>query len=523
MLNFFLWVMAMNISYTSCALELTGFINAQIFDGEKILQEDAFLIQNKKFVLIDKSEKIQTLTKNIINLEHQFVMPGFIESHAHLVSLGRSLSILNLKNKSLQQILDLISEETKKAPPNSWIIGRGWDQNLWADKKFPTASMLDSVSKNHKVCLIRTDGHAYWVNTQALKAGMITKQTKAPFGGQINNGILLDNAMQLISPLITSKAHKKNYLELALKKALSVGITSFHDASSDQDTIDLLITMATNNSLKPRVYAMLDGSDEKLVNNYLAKGPQDINNFLAIRSIKYFADGALGSRGALLLQDYADDKGNKGLLLITKSDLVNKTKLAIKHNFQIATHAIGDAANKLVLDAYEEAQNKVFNKRLRIEHAQIIDPSDQKRFSTLNIIASMQPIHYLSDISWVPARIGEKDLDKKAYPWASLLKHNTKLAFGSDAPVEDLNPLLGLHTAVSRPDIQQLSMKQALKAYYEDAAYSEFNEHQKGKIALNFLADFIVFRENIFKLTKTEFLNTKVLKTFIGGSEAFSL
>ncbi len=521
MLKLFLWVMAMNISYTSCALELTGFINAQIFDGEKILQEDAFLVQNHKFILIDKSEKIQTLTKNIINLQNQFVMPGFIESHAHLVSLGRSLSILDLKNKSLQQILDLISKETKKAAPNSWIIGRGWDQNLWADKKFPNSSMLDSVSRNHKVCLIRTDGHAYWVNSQALKAAFITQQTKAPFGGQIINGILLDNAMNLVSPLITTQNTKKKYLELALKKASSVGITSFHDASTDKETLDLLTQMAQQKLLNTRVYAMLDGSDEKLVNNYLAKGPQNNNNLLVIRSIKYFADGALGSRGALLLQDYADDKGNKGLLLITKSDLVNKTKLAIKHNFQIATHAIGDAANKLVLDAYEEAQNKVFNKRLRIEHAQIIDPSDHERFSKLNVIASMQPIHYLSDISWVPSRIGEKDLEKKAYPWASLLQHNTKLAFGSDAPVEDLNPILGLYAAVSRPGTQQLTMKQALKAYYEDAAYAEFNEHQKGKIAFNFLADFIVFKENIFKLTKTEFLATKVLKTFVGGKQVF--
>lgn len=529
----FILVILMNNAYG----EKVAFINAKIFDGTSILKEQAFLVENERFSLIGTNLQVKSLTNKIVDLKNSFVMPGFIDAHAHIFSLGRSLSIISIKNFSLKEILNILSVAIKNAKPNELIMARGWDQNLWPNKDFPTAFMLDKISPNNPVCLIRTDGHAYWVNSFLLKKAHITSKTLDINGGAIikdkqqqPTGILIDNAMDLITPFI--KEHEKNnrlkYINKALDNLAKNGITSVHDASMDKDSLQILQNLTNDKKLPLRIYAMLDGNDEALVEQHLKKGPI-INDYLTIKSIKYFMDGALGSKGALLFDHYLDDGKEKGLQLISNEQLSKKVQKAVKNNFQVATHAIGDKANSLILDIYENfAKN---NARLRIEHAQIITAEDQKRFNKLNVIASMQPIHCISDMHWIKDKINNKDLEQKAYPWASLLKHSAIIAFGSDAPVEDANPFLGLYAAVTRKSLtddkvffvsQALKIQDALNSYYTNAAYAEFNENNKGKIKQGYLADFIVLEKSIFEDNYNNLKNIKVLQTFVGGKNIFS-
>lgn len=523
------------------------FFNAHIFDGEKFLIDDAFIVEDGKFLAVgnknDLEKRLKTKAQKS-DLNGHMVMPGFIEAHAHLLGLGQSLAVLNLKNMSIAEIKAAVKQQSlRQKDPNSLIEGRGWDQNLWPKKSFPSASMFDELNVEQPIILRRTDGHALWLNHRALKLASINEKTTNPEGGKIirdekgrPTGVLIDNAMSLAFGLKkTSEANLKQALSLGQKEALSFGITSFHDAGCNEACLELFKAEALAQNLKLRIYAMIDGSDDALVKNYLAQGPKSYGDFLDIRSIKYFADGALGSRGALLLQDYSDDKGNKGLSLMSENELAKKTESALKNGFQVATHAIGDQANRIVLNAYEKALKKSKNSknaRLRIEHAQLLDPDDHKRFAFLGIIASMQPIHCTSDMAWVKDRIGAERLAKRAYPWRSLLKENVRLAFGSDAPVEPINPLLGIYAAISRkkpyegeafrPE-EKLNLKEALKAFYEDAAFSEFKENKKGKIAEGYLADFIVYKnKNIFHQSPENFLQTKPSKTFVGGQLAYS-
>ena len=358
-LVFMLVMSVMNYSYG----DKVAFINAKIFDGIFTLKESAFLVQNGRFAAIGDNKYITSLSDKVIDLENKFVMPGFIDAHAHIYSLGRSLNIISLKNYSLEKILETIKLAVKKAKPNELILARGWDQNLWQNNEFPTAFMLDKISPNNPVCLIRTDGHAYWVNSLLLKSANITSKTVIAGGSIVKDqqqnptGILIDNAMDFIMPFI--KEHEKNnrlnYINKALENFAKNGITSIHDASMDEENLKILQNLAENKKLLLRVYAMLDGNDEKLVNEYFKKGPV-IDDYLTIRSIKYFIDGALGSKGALLSLGYKNDPKHKGIQLISTKDLEKKVKNALKHNFQTGIHAIGDLANSLVLDIYESPE-----------------------------------------------------------------------------------------------------------------------------------------------------------------------
>jgi len=434
----------------------------------------------------------------------------------------------------------MIKAQAQKQPPGTWIKGRNWDQNQWPGKTFPTAFMLKDVSSTHPIYLRRVDGHAAWVNDIALQKAGIKKETPDPPGGSIvkdsrgePSGVLIDNAMGLVSALINkpTKTELLRYLELAENEALSRGITSLHDAGANKEMLDLYREQAQAQKLKLRIYAMIDGDDQALVNAYLAEGPKTFSDFLAIRSIKYFADGALGSRGALLLADYSDQKGHKGLKLIDQDQLIKKTSAALKHGFQVAIHAIGDAANRLVLNAYEAAKKTVSGNndvRLRIEHAQLIDPSDHARFKKLNIIASMQPIHCTSDMAWAEERLGLDRLKDRAYLAKTLIDQGVVVAFGSDSPVEPINPILGLYAAVTRQNNEglpkegfmpkeRLTMKEALSAFYENAAFAEFSETTKGRIAPGYWADFVIFNEDILHMQKSAFLSAKPWMTVVGG------
>lgn len=520
--------------------EKTAFINAKIFTGSKVSKDDAFLVKDGRFTQLGTVEEIKRLADaetSIVDLKNSVVVPGFIEAHAHLLGLGQSRLTLDLRNLSPHDVKSLVTTQAQKQSEGTWITGRGWDQNLWPEKNFPDKSMLKDI--NNPVYLRRVDGHAIWVNDAAIKIAGIDDDTKDPAGGQIirdahgkATGVLIDNAIDLVSKHLDKPSRKdlELYLELATKEALSLGITSFHDAGVSADVVALFEDLAKKNQLPLRLNVMLDGQDQDLVDRFFARGPV-IGDFLTIRSIKYFADGALGSRGASLLEPYHDQPDHSGLMLIDKKTLVAKTKAAISQGFQVATHAIGDGANRVVLDAYEDAlkATNAKNTRLRVEHAQLIDPADHHRFRDLSVVASMQPIHCTSDMPWVPDRLGEERIKDRAYPWRSLLNQGAVLAFGSDAPVEDINPILGLYASVSRADVkgsphegfmpeQKLKLIEALKGYHEGAAYAEFNEHQKGKIAPGYLADFAVFDTDILHPTKPTFLEAKPKMTVVNGA-----
>lgn len=519
----------------------TVFINGKVYTGTNAAKAaDAFIVKDGRFLKLGNTEEIRRLAGRetlTVDLKGARVLPGFIEAHAHLLGLGQSKLTLDLRGLQVADIVDLVIGQANKQSGGTWIKGRNWDQNLWPSKEFPNKNVFSRVK--NPVYLRRVDGHAVWINDAALKLAQIDKDTPDPDGGQIirdqdgqATGVLIDNAISLVSKHLDKPSRRdlELYLDLAMNQALSLGITSLHDAGVGADAIELYKDYAQKKQLKVRIYAMLDGDDEQLVNEYLKSGPINVDDLVTVRSIKYFADGALGSRGASLLDDYEDKPGHSGLMLISKANLSEKTQKALISGFQVATHAIGDRANRLVLDAYEDALKSTHAKdaRLRIEHAQLIDPSDHHRFKELSVIASMQPIHCTADMAWVPEKIGDKRLKDRAYPWRSLLSLGVTLAFGSDAPVEDINPILGLYAAVTRSDAsgspdngfmpeQKLKFKEALNGYFGAAAFAEFNDHQKGRIAEGFLADFVVFDDDILHPFKSSFLQARPVMTVVNG------
>jgi predicted amidohydrolase YtcJ len=530
---------------TSSYSHIKLFINAQLYTGlESHTSADAFITERGRFTHIGESRRLKNIIgpdTEIIDLKNAFVMPGFIEAHAHLLAIGQQKLTLDLRALSTKEIADLVMAQSQKQAKGTWIRGRGWDQNLWPSKAFPHKDLLKAVK--NPVYLRRVDGHAILVNDAALLLSGISDLTQNPPGGTIvrdqlgkPSGVLIDNAMALVERHL-DKPTKKDlelYLNLGINEALSLGITSFHDAGVDRETLALYEERAKRKDLKLRIYAMIDGTDQALTKQWLRRGPVFINDLLTVRSFKLFADGALGSRGASLLEDYHDQPGNSGLLLITEDDLAQKTEAAINASFQVATHAIGDAANRLVLNAYERALKKTGSKnaRLRIEHAQLVDPSDQHRFKKLAVIASMQPIHCTSDMAWVSDRLGHQRITNRAYPWRSLLNEGALLAFGSDGPVEGINPILGIFAAVTRTNRdslpkdgfmpeQKLKLKEALHGYHRGAAFAEFNEHQKGLIKEGYWADFVVFDQNLTHPQTSMFLSAKPKMTVLGGEIVF--
>lgn len=519
----------------------TIYINAQIFDGEKIRQEDAFIVDKGKFFAFGNKSTMREQAgakTQVVDIRQKLVMPGFIEAHAHLLGLGQNSLRLDVRNLSKEKIRDAVVKQAKQQQAGTWIKGRGWDQNLWPDKQFPRQTDLNNI--DHPVYLTRVDGHAVWLNDKAMAIAGITKSTVDPEGGQIvrdaqgyPTGVLIDNAIDIVAATMAKpqRADLELHLQLGMQAALRRGITSFHDAGVSADVIQLYEDFDAQHRLPLRIYAMLDGQDQLLIDRFFNRGIK-LGSFLTIRAIKYFADGALGSRGAHLLDPYHDHAHHYGLLLTDRKTLRNNTIAALNAGFQVATHAIGDSANRLVLDAYEDALaiTNAHDARLRIEHAQLIDPQDHHRFKKLSIIASMQPIHCTSDMAWVPDRLGVNRIKNRAYPWRSLLNEGAVLAFGSDAPVENINPILGLYAATTRSSLenitsfmpeQKLTLAEALRGFYYGAAYAEFNETNKGKISENFVADFIVLDTDIIHPIKSTFTKASVLMTIVDGKIVF--
>lgn len=506
----------------------------------------AVAVKGSRILAIGTTRSIQaTIGKQtqVLDLKGATVVPGLIEGHGHLMGLGLSRMRLDLSEaKSAADVIQMVQQRVKQLPPGTWIVGRGWDQNKWPSKQFPTHAKLSAISKKHPVFLIRVDGHAAWVNQEAMKLAGIQANSKAPKGGAIlkdskgqPTGILVDAAMHPVSRIVPSpsRAYRKKAMELAIKESHAAGVTSFHDAGVGASTIALYKELLREGKLTLRMYVMVSASDKGLVRKTLAKGPEiDLGDgHLTLRSFKLMADGALGSRGAALLEPYSDKPKQRGLLRMTENQIYNLSVRAIQRGFQFNTHAIGDRTNRAVLNAYERAIQRTqpdSSPRFRVEHAQILDAKDIPRFGRLGIIASMQPTHCTSDMPWVPRRIGAARTKEGAYVWQSLLRSGARIVSGSDAPVESVRPLWGYYAAVTRQNhkgfpakgwnpSERMTRLQALRSYTIDAAYGAFEERQKGSITVGKLADFTVLSRDITQIAAKQILTTAVVATIVHG------
>ena len=471
----------------------------------------------------------------ILDLQGAVVVPGLIDSHVHLAGLGQALEILDLREaSSVEEVTQFVKEAGARAQPGEWIRGRGWDQTRWPGREFPDRNYLVEAAPENPVYLTRVDGHAAWVNGRALELAGVDELTAHPQGGRIVRnpegeltGILVDRAMGLVSRHIpgATVAQLERQLSLAAEECARLGLTSVHDAGVGRATLDAYKALLKRGELPIRSYVMIGGEGD-LWQEYLSRGPE-IGDRLTVRSIKLVADGALGSRGAALIENYADDGGNQGLVILQKEDVQRVAARAAEKGFQVATHAIGDLANRITLQAYGEALGGLNDKRFRIEHAQIVHPDDFPLFKQYSVIASVQATHATSDMRWAEDRIGPQRA-LGSYAWRTFLDTGVRIANGSDFPVEHPNPMLGFHAAITRQDgkgwpkqgwypEQKLTREEALKSWTLDGAYAAFEEAEKGSLEPGKLADFVVLSKNIMEVDPAEILETKVLMTYVGG------
>jgi len=492
----------------------------------------------------DNAQSLPNTAKmTVIDGQGKTLLPGLIDAHGHILSYGLSLLQANLGGTLSEELAVKAAIDYATQNPNiAWVQGRGWNQVQWPNKQFPTAKSLDKYFPDTPVWLRRVDGHAGWANTKAMELAGITSKTNSPAGGEIirdkNNeptGIFIDNAMDLIINSIAplTKHEKKIALKKALNKLASFGLTSVHDAGIFTDNLELFKELNDEGSLPIRINAMLYLPSENWQST-IKQGPfTTSNDMLSFNSVKIQADGALGSRGASLIEDYSDHAGHKGLLLHDKETLNQYMATAMNAGFQVNTHAIGDNANKVILDLYQ-IQIKATNSRElrhRIEHAQILSLSDIPRFSELNVIASMQATHATSDKNMAVERIGEKRI-LGAYAWRKLINAQAVIAAGSDFPVESPNPFFGLHSSVTRQDHQNtpangwysdesMTRQEALRSFTIDAAFAGHQEKIIGSLVKGKKADFILVENNFFSENKENIWKNKVNSTWVNGQQVF--
>jgi predicted amidohydrolase YtcJ len=472
------------------------------------------------------------------------MLPGLIDAHGHVMSLGQQLLTVDLADtKSLDEALAKIKSYATANPDLPWITGGGWNQESWGLGRFPTAADLDSAVADRPVWLSRIDGHAGWANSKAMALAKITAQTKSADGGRIEKtdagqpaGVFVDAAMQLVGRQIPPPAPEQRGKEFdaALKMLASVGLTSVHDAGMSADDWQLYTAAAEQGRLTVRISAMILGLGDDFAK--LAKnGPVNslYDDRLSLRSVKLMMDGALGSRGAALLEPYSDAPDQKGLMRLSETQLRNKMSLAMFRGFQVNVHAIGDAANRAVLDAFAEVQPYYATKNLRnrIEHAQIISPEDIERFHKLGVIASIQPTHATSDKNMAENRLGSERMGG-AYAWRALLKSGAQLAGGSDFPVESPNPFYGWHAAVTRQDHANeppggwrpwdaLTRLEAFRLFTLDAAYAGHQETVLGSLETGKWADFIIVDSDPFTVGAEDLWRIRVLQTWQAGKQVY--
>lgn len=479
----------------------------------------------------------------IIDAGGRDVVPGLIDAHGHVMNLGFSLLRANLVDaRDKQEVLARLREFEKTLPEGAWLLGRGWDQNDWPGKAFPTAADLDAAFPDRPVWLRRVDGHAGWANSAALRA--VTRDLSGdwqPDGGRIlradgrATGIFVDTAMALVEAVVPapSDALRAQALERSLQAAVAHGLTGVHDMGVSVADLALMRRFADEGRLPLRIRAYANG-DNAMLAALCAMGPYEhAGGRLAMRGVKFYVDGALGSRGAALLEDYSDEPGHRGLLVTEPAAYAAAVAKARDCGIQPASHAIGDRGNRIVLDTYAAAlgDRAGTDHRWRVEHAQVVAPSDIPRFATLKLIASMQPTHATSDMPWAQARLGAARLDG-AYAWQRFRAAGVPLALGSDYPVESVDPRLGLYAAVTRSDLagqppggwmpdQKLTPAQALAGFTSDAAYASFDEASLGKLVVGHRADFVIVGGDPLTVPAAELPKLPVLSTWVDGEKVF--
>lgn len=518
--------------------------NANVYTGDPDRpRATCFAVAGDRIVRVGGSEVLATYPEaHRVDVVGHTIVPGFIDAHVHLLEGGRSLLQADLTGAaSVEEVLDRLRSAAAGLPSDAWLIGHGWDQNLWTPRVFPTRFDLDRDFPDRPVWLYRVDKHAGWANSRVIR--ILETQGRSlsspdPEGGRVirdeqdnPTGLFLDTAMKSVEELVPppTEGQDKRALRRVLEETARWGITAVHEAGANQETIEKYKRAIDEGWFDLRVYAMIDGCSDTF-DFYSRHGPlMGYGERLTVRSVKFFMDGALGSRGAALIDDYSDDPGNRGMLRRSSLAFACDVERVMEAGFQANTHAIGDRCNRLVLDVYEDVLRKTGRAggRHRIEHVQVLSPSDVDRFARSGFIASMQPVHAVSDSGWVEDRLGIERL-RLAYPWATLLKSGALLAFGSDFPIESLDPIAGFRAAVthrffSRQGEEEFLIDQtidraaALHAFTIGAAYAAFQEEELGSIEEGKYADFVMLSDDLMTVPEEELSETRVLATYSGG------
>lgn len=522
---------------------------------------EAVAVRDSRIVAVGTDKEVSPLVGGgtiVLRLDGKMVMPGFIEGHGHFIGLGQSMMMLDLrKAKSWDEIVKQVEAAARDTAPGAWIVGRGWHQEKWERKPepnvngYPTHAALSRVSPTNPVLLTHASGHMCFANAEAMRLAGVDEATKDPAGGEIVRdkdgrpaGVFRETAQGLVTRARaaaqrdrTPEERDKDLLkaiELATQECLAKGVTSFQDAGSPFETIDVFRKLADEGKLKLRLWVMVRDDNERLVRksaDYRQVGTGD--NYLTVRAIKRSIDGALGPHGAWLLEPYADLPGSAGLNTSSIESIRETARLALKHDYQLCVHAIGDRANRETLNLFEEALKENPGKegrRWRVEHAQHLHPDDIGRFARLGVIASMQGVHCTSDAVYVIPRLGLRRAEQGAYVWRSLLDSGAVVINGTDTPVEDVNPLECYYSSVTRKlpsgtaffPKQCMTREEALRSYTRDCAYAAFEEDLKGTLSPGKLADLVVLSQDITSCPEAEILKTKVVYTIVGGKVLYA-
>jgi predicted amidohydrolase YtcJ len=507
---------------------------------------EAFAVRDGRFVAVGASAHVlrsRGPSTRLLDAAGLTVVPGLQDAHGHVLGLGKPLQELDLRaTRSFDAIVKKVRERASAVQPGEWIVGRGWDQNRWAVTDWPAPGPLDLAAPENPVFLTRIDGHAALASRRALAAAGVTRETPDPPGGRLirdpsgaPTGVLVDRAQAIVAERVPQPSHAQlvEQLLLADREMRRVGLTMVHDAGVSPEIVELYRELVESDRFATRVYVMLTGLN---TGDWFTRGPLvDPRQRLTVRAIKLVADGALGSRGAALLEEYSDEPGNKGLLVTPPERLYAAARAASEAGFQTAIHAIGDRANREVLDIFERVEREVPRARElrpRDEHAQILDASDIPRFASLGVIASIQATHCTSDMPWAPRRIGDGRIAEGAYVWRKLIDSGARLAHGSDFPVERPDPLLGFYAAITRQDTsgappagwapdQRLTRVEALRALTLGAAFAAHAERDLGSIEPGKLADFVMLSRDIMRVDPRDVLSTVIVRTVVGGRTVY--
>ena len=525
--------------------------NAHIYtvDANRSTAE-AIAISGDRIVRVGTNTAVLAMrgsSTRVIDIRGGTIVPGLQDAHGHFTGLGASMQSIDLRGTTTyEQVVSAVRQRAASARAGEWIVGRGWDQNDWPEKQWPTHDLLSAASPDNPVYLTRVDGHAGLANRRAMELAGLSAATADPAGGRLirssgsqPSGVLIDTAQGLVSSKIppVTTAQLEEQILLADRETRRLGLTMVHDAGTDGRTVEAYRRLIDSGRLKTRLYVMLRGPLSALQPAF-DRGPiADYgNHHLAVRAIKIVADGALGSRGAAMLEPYSDEPGTTGLLTTPPDEVYAQTLAASKAGFQTAIHAIGDRANRLVMDIFERVQQEVPGSRalrMRNEHAQILDRAEIPRFASLNVIASMQPTHATSDMPWVPARIGRERMEEGAYVWRKLMASGATIASGSDFPVELPNPMFGFYAAVTRQDpksqppagwmsAERMSREEALASFTRHAAFAAHAETLVGTLEAGKLADLVVLSKDVMRVPPPEILTTGVRMTIVGGEVVYS-